>query len=358
MYIKSLRIRDLRCLEAVDIELSPLINIFIGDNGTGKTSLLESVYLLSRGRSFRSAPQSRLIRKESESLSIFANVADDQEKSFSIGLQRNSDELRIKLSTDPDARLIHLVKTLPVQIIDPALHALFEEGPTARRRFLDWGVFHVEHSFFPAWHRYKRAIQQRNSVLRSGGSDAELKAWDHDILTSAAHINATRSRYVAELNKLLPGNLIRFENTDQIEIEYQTGWPKGRDFSDVLSEGLSRDRQLGYTMHGPHRADLRIRWHGVKAEQRASRGEQKVLICSLMLTQAELLTRQTDKRPVLLIDDLAAELGQNYRTQLLEVINSLQLQTFLTCLDKSLLPPPVGEHKMFHVEQGKVIRVV
>lgn len=358
MHLKSLRIRDLRCLQAVDIEPTPHINIFIGDNGTGKTSLLESVYLLSRGRSFRSAPQSRLIRKGSESLSIFSNAEDDHHQPFSIGMQRDSDELRFKLSTDPAAKLIHLVKALPVQIIDPALHALFDEGPSARRRFMDWGVFHVEHSFFPAWHRYRRALQQRNALLRSGGGNSEIKAWNQDIVTAVSHIDSTRRRYVDALNALLPTYLGKFENTDQIDIEYQPGWPKGREFVEVIDEGLQRDRQLGYTLHGPHRADLRIRWHGVKAEQHASRGEQKILICNLILAQAALMHQQTERKPILLIDDLAAELGQGYRQRLLEVINGLGLQTFLTCLDGHVIDADMKQQKRFHVEQGKVTRVV
>ncbi len=358
MHLKSLRIRDLRCLQSVDIEPSAQINVFTGDNGTGKTSLLESVYLLSRGRSFRSAPQTRLIRKGSESLSIFANAEDDRGAAFTIGLQRDSDELRFKLSTDPAAKLIQLVRALPVQVIDPSLHALFDEGPSARRRFMDWGVFHVEHSFFPAWHRYRRALQQRNSALRSGANDAEIKAWNQDILTATTHIDATRRRYVSDLNQLLPSYLGRFEKTEEIDIEYQPGWPKGRDYAEVLKEGLQRDRQLGYTMHGPHRADLRIRWHGVKAEQRASRGEQKILICNLMLAQAALMANKTEHRPVLLIDDMAAELGQNYRNELLAVIEGLGLQTFLTCLDSSLIAAANNAYKMFHVEQGIITRVV
>lgn len=357
MHLTSLRIRDLRCLQSVDLEPSEGINVLVGDNGTGKTSLLEAIYLLSRGRSFRHAPQSRLIRKDTETLSVYASIMDEAGKSFSIGMTRDSDELRFKLSTDPEARLIHLVRALPVQLIDPGLHALFDEGPSQRRRFLDWGVFHVEHAFYPSWNRYRRALQQRNSILRGHGSDNEVKAWDKDIVTATSHIHATRQRYVDELNKRLPKFLQRFHNTAEIDIQYTPGWPKDMGYAEALQHGLARDRQLGYTMHGPHRADLRIRWHGVKAEQRASRGEQKILICNLMLAQADLLAEQAQKRPVLLVDDLAAELGKQYRDSLIEVINELQLQSFLTCLDEAAIPAVEGQ-KRFHVEHGRITRVI
>ncbi len=357
MYLNSLRIRDLRCLQAIDLEPGPGLNVFVGDNGSGKTSLLEAVYLLSRGRSFRSAPQSRLIRNEAESLSVFSRVQDDDGQPFSIGLERDNEELRFKLSSDPEARLIHLVRAMPVQLLDPTLHALFDEGPSQRRRFLDWGVFHVEHAFYPAWRRYSRALQQRNSALRSHASDQVIHAWDRDILTAATHVDATRKRYVDELNRVLPSFLQRFPNTAEIDIRYTPGWPRDMDYAQALNAGLQRDRQLGYTMHGPHRADLRIRWHGVKAEQRASRGEQKVLICCLMLAQAALLAGQGAKKPVLLVDDLAAELGPQYRQTLLEVITELGLQSFLTCLEETLISEAV-EQKRFHVEQGRIARVI
>ncbi|MGH8561467.1 MAG: DNA replication/repair protein RecF, partial [Nevskiales bacterium] len=222
--------------------------------------------------------------------------------------------------------------------------------------FLDWGVFHVEHGFYPAWLRYQRALRQRNHALRTSNTPAQATAWDTELVQQADILDGARRRYLTALGAVLPGIMRSLFDETAVSIEFQQGWPEDQTLAATLRQGIERDRVQGHTQAGPHRADLKIRLQGRQARARASRGEQKLISAGLLLAQADLLRQSQQRRPVLLIDDLAAELDTRGRARLFSAIHDLGAQSFLSFLEPGQIPAHRGESAMFHVEHGRVRR--
>lgn len=355
MHLRQIDIHDFRCLAECRIEPGPGVNLIIGENASGKTSLLEAIYFLGRARSFRQTPPNRLIRRDASFFSLYGVVASEEHRPQKIGIVREPGRTRIRLDGSDDVPLLDLVNTLPVQVIDPNLHRLLEEGPRYRRRYLDWGVFHVEHEFFPAWRRYRRALRQRNGALRQNRPRPDVIVWDSELVHAAKEVDACRRSYLDSLGRILPDMVGDLLGEGKVVLDYHSGWPQGEDYGAALLHSLESDRRAGFTHHGPHRADLRVRVASVTARDWVSRGQQKVLTAALLLAQAALLDSRRGIRPVLLIDDLAAELGATYRAAMMKTIAKLRGQCFLTFLDASLIPDDFGDAAMFHVEHGAVI---
>jgi DNA replication and repair protein RecF len=348
------RIRSLRCLREVEVELDPERNYLYGPNGAGKTSFLEALYLLSRGRSFRTRQTKRLIGRDAEALSVFAEVGDT-DNVRRMGIEVGSDGLHIKIDRAPAVGTADLARLLRVDIIDPSVHRLIEGGPSERRRFLDWGVFHVEQSFLPAWRRYRRVLGQRNATLKSGVVEAgALEPWDVTFLDAAAEVDAARRRYVETLRPVLEDISARLLGAS-LEVEYQPGWRRDLELSEALHQSRRRDAQMSFTQVGPHRADLNLRLHEAPLAEQASRGQQKLAAAALVVAQVRVLSGSDDRSAVLLLDDPAAELDRGALTRLLEVVEDTRVQRVFTALSETQLPPAQG-FPVFHVEQGRVWR--
>jgi DNA replication and repair protein RecF len=251
--------------------------------------------------------------------------------------------------------LADAARILPAQIIEPGSHRLLEEGPAWRRRYLDWGLFHVEPSFFPAWRRYQRALRQRNQVLRQGGSRDLVRAWDPDLAEAGELMHSLRAALVEKL--LVPlGRMVRqLLDTDAWQLELSRGWSSEESLAETLVSGYSRDLSQGQTMHGPHRAELKLRLHDHAARNRVSRGQQKLLVCALALAQTSLVSEAAGVSPVLLLDDFSAELGAEFQRRLAVALSSYRGQQVVTATDRAAaLGAPAA---VFHVEHGRVERL-
>src|SRR5699024_4616011 len=213
-------------------------------------------------------------------------------------------------------------------------HRLLEQGPKYRRSFLDWGVFHVEQRFFLAWRQYRRALRQRNRALRADAPRQAIQAWEPELIRTTEIIDDARRHYVQRLVAMLPRSVLSLLGTDVPKISYYPGWRKGVSYADSLNSHLDGDRKLRYTQTGPHRADVRVSAAGVQARAHVSRGQQKLLVVAMLLAQARLMYEATGTAPILLIDDLMAELGRPYLATLLEAIQRLEVQCFMTTLDR------------------------
>ncbi len=354
MSLTSIRAENIRCLQKVTLEPAET-NLIVGENASGKTSLLEAIFILGRGRSFRTASREAVIR-DGEKAMMVAGVIRHEEREIRLGISQGLDQpVKIRVDGKDETSPAALARALPVQIIDPDVHQLVEEGPGVRRKFLDWGVFHVEPEFLDTWRRYHRLVRQRNAALRSR-SLREIEAWDRELAVAGESLSRYRRKYVealaghvTELGTVLLGSEPR--------IIYRKGWTEDRELTEALAESRDRDVKFGVTHAGPHRADIAIQLASRKARGRVSRGQQKLLAATLVLAQLAHLRSVMDLRSILLLDDLAAELDPMRLGRLREVVCSLDAQLFLTALQRSDL---AGWNcaATFHVEQGEVLSVL
>lgn len=352
MGLRSLQLSQFRCFETAELEPAPGINLITGRNASGKTSLLEAIFLLGRGRSFRSGRREAMIREGAARLRAVARLDGDQV----LGMEVDRDGWTARAGGQAVGQLSQLSDWLAVQVMDPEVHRLVQEGPGERRRYLDWATFHVKPGFLEAWRNYQRALRQRNAALKSGEPDASLVLWERALATEGAALDSFRREAVEQLREpvaQVAGVLLSAE----VSMEYRPGQPAGQDLAEALAAQRSRDRKAGTTQLGPHRADLQLRIDEHRARGWVSRGQQKLLAAAMVLGQARLLAPSWGRRGVLLVDDPAAELDRGRAEALLSVVAAMPCQVFITALDAEPLPG-LDPARKFHVEQGQVVRVV
>jgi DNA replication and repair protein RecF len=350
MPLERLRITNVRCLSSVELVLGAQENYLFGPNGAGKTSLLESVFLLGRGRSFRTRQSARLIRSGESSLSVYGEVRD-RDGIRRVGIGFKAGNLEVRVDGAPAASLVELARVLPVHVIDPRAHELVEAGPSERRRFIDAGVFHVEHGYLDRWRAFRRVLGQRNAVLKSGAS-ASLGVWDAAFVEAAQRVDEARRRYVTLLGAAFTRIGQRLLGRT-VALGYEPGWRLGLDLGTALIDSRSRDLRLGFTQVGPHRADLALTLEGEAVRDRASRGQQKLLAAALVIAQVSAFRDATGYGGLLLVDDPAAELDPRALARLRAELEGLEAQLLLTGISEAALIPR-AKGSVFHVEHGRV----
>jgi DNA replication and repair protein RecF len=351
MSLAELRLEDLRCLERVELELDPRLNLVSGDNGSGKTSLLEAIYLLGRGRSFRTQYTAQLIRHSMSRFWVHGRTSPEPGHSLGIECARDGG-VTIRIDRAPADSRVQLSEILPVQVIDPGIHRLVEDGPAQRRRWLDWAVFHVEPDFVRHWQGYMRALKQRNAALQTG---METTPWDNELIRLGESLTAARSRLVEALQGYWATALRRLGAVEATMGFFQ-GWSRELGLGDSLRSHRDRDAERGITGVGPHRFDVLLRVDGRSAREVVSRGQQKLLGVAMAVTMAQYLAESAGRQSTLLLDDPAAELDAERTHALLQTVRDLGAQLVVTSLqaeDTRLGVPDA----VFHVEHGTVKRL-
>jgi len=361
MTLRRLSVENLRNLTSADIELNPQLNIFYGDNGSGKTSLLEAISILSLGRSFRSRKYKTLINHEADSYTVFGQIADvSADLVIPIGVQRDrTGQTLIKRSGEVCATAAQLAETLPIRILNGHSFGLLEGAPLVRRQFLDWLVFHVEPEFYDVWRSYEKCLKHRNSLLRRDKIDAlQLSLWDRELAPLAARLDDYRQSTYTMLTPIFNRLIEGFEGLEGVSLKYYRGWGNETSFVDLLTETRQRDSDLGYTRQGPHRADLRIYNGKSAAVDILSRGQQKIVVSALMIAQGMVFSAKNQRPCVYLIDDLPAELDDHFRRTLAKWLAAMNCQVFVTGVEKQILLDAWSEqalsNRVFHVEHGAV----
>lgn len=352
MGLLSLHVENFRCFKDAALELDAAFTLIHGANGSGKSSLLEAAFLLGRGRSFRASHLSTVIQRGADRLRVVGQVSAKPHQVFTLGIEARSRKTIARIAGEPASSLAALSTAFPVQIIEPGVHKLIEEGPVQRRRYMDWGVFHVEPPYLGHWQRFQRAVKQRNAALRAHASDAEIDSWDIEFSAAGEEIDRARQAYVHTLTPYL-SQTIQALLDEPFELAYATGIPAGRSLTEALKEARSRDRARKTTSVGPHRADLLVRTEESAAKESVSRGQQKLLSAALVMGQLAYHAEYFGMRPTLLLDDPAAELDAEHLELLLERVRSLQAQVVVTSLrpDFKALGAP---GRVFHVEHGAI----
>ena len=353
MRLSQLQIKNFRNLEKIHLTPVNGVNLIVGDNASGKTSLLEAVYYLSHVRSFRTQYVSDLILRESAYLQLTADIETPELKIIPLGIRRSRNKSEIRVNKQPIKRVSEIAAQFPVLAIHPDSYRLITGSPSQRRQYLDWGVFHVEHGFFQAWQRYKKSLMQRNAALKSKQKFDVCRLWNKDISHTAQYIDQLRQRYFEKLNPYFNQLTQQFFVNECVSIEYKRGWPVDKELFELLEDNLQKERLKGYTYYGPHRAEILLKVNGQSAQTCISRGQQKTLVALMRLAQAMQFTESSNHSCVLLYDDLAAELDVHHREKILSVLSKMNIQLFLTAIDKQQIDLSAWQvKKMFHVEHG------
>jgi DNA replication and repair protein RecF len=353
MSLETLAIEDFRCVERAHLDFDPRCNVIFGGNASGKTSLLEAIFFLGRGRSFRSSRNELLIRTGAPCFMLQASIRAGGPPRL-LGIRFGPEGIEGRHGGERIGGVAELAVLFPVQAIDPEVHRLVDGGPQERRRFLDWGVFHVEPSFVNQWRRFQRALRQRNAALRAGESPAAVQAWDPELAETGEAVARHRQSYVDGLRLSVMEIGQRLLGGD-VEVGLHRGWSADRSLGDALAQSFSRDRERGLTHVGPHRADLTIGVHGQPARDRVSRGQQKLLAATLLLGQLAHDAAKGASVAALLVDDPAAELDLPSLGRMIDEVLPLPVQLFLTALDaENPVLARLPEGRRFHVEHGQV----
>nr|WP_255682076.1 DNA replication/repair protein RecF [Luteimonas sp. BDR2-5] len=358
--ITRLDLRQLRNLDTVSLAPGPGLNLLLGDNGAGKTSVLEGLHLMAYGRSFRGRVRDGLVRRGSDALEVYAEwLPAPGERPRRAGLRHAGASWEGRLDGATVPQLGDLCAALMVVTFEPGSHALVSGSSEVRRRFLDWGLFHVEQDFLGQWRRYARALKQRNALLKSGAGGAQLDAWDVELADAAAPLDRRREQYLLRLQAALQRIAARLApSLGAPQLTFQPGWRRADlSLADALLVARERDRNLGYTTVGPHRADWRIAFADNPDQSLLSRGQAKQAALCCLLAQAEDCAAVAGAWPVIALDDLASELDRHHQQHVLAHLAEAGAQVLLTGTE---VPPHwpeavLANASVFHVEQGRVV---
>lgn len=376
MWVERLQLGEFRRFEHAGIEPAPGLNLITGRNGAGKTSLLEALHVMAYGRSFRGRVRDGLIRDGKEAIEVFVQWRESRQSGsdartgacgmdagipHKAGIRHTGQDWTGKLDGMPVSHLGELCAALAVVTFEPGSHALVNGGGEPRRRFLDWGLFHVEQDFLSLSRRYARALKQRNALLKSGAAPSLLDVWDRELAEAGepltrrrqAYVERIQARAVALAAMLAPSLGLR-------ELGFTPGWRRHEmSLADALLLARDRDRQMGHTSVGPHRADWSVDFQTIPGRDALSRGQAKLTALACLMAQAEDYALQRGDWPVIALDDLASELDREHQQRVLDWLLAHPAQVFVTATE---LPQAMFEIErnrqlqVFHVEHGTVER--
>lgn len=354
MAISRLIVEHFRNLTAVDLEFDHGFNFLVGNNGSGKTSLLESIFYLAHGRSFKSSVSNRIISYEQPHFTLYGRIQERQHQ-WSVGLQKHRQgNTQVKINGEEAKKISDLAHLLPMQIITPEGLTLLNGGPSYRRAFLDWGLFHHHQHFHALWNQLNRLLKQRNAALSQTVHYEDIYIWDKELVNLTQQVSQLRSNYAEALRPEIERTCQLFLPEQEITVNFYQGWEKNTDYAELLRQSFERDRAIGYTISGPQKADFRFKVNGLPVEDVLSRGQLKLLMCALRLAQGEHLMQQKNRHCIFLLDDFASELDENKRALLAERLQQSGSQVFVTAITPNQLKQmQPNNHRMFFVNNGK-----
>ena len=359
MKLDLVQIRNFRNLDEVAFHPSHSVNFLVGENGSGKSSILEAIHYLGFARSFRTNKHKNVIQHDKQNFTVFCEALAQQKK-VKLGLSRGADDsFSVSVDGQRSMKVAALVSELPVQVFTPQSSDLLLGAPKLRRRYLDWLLFHVEHSFYEKANSYQKVIKHKNALLRKGALEncEQGKFWNMQFLSLGLQLTQYRSNILdIELKPLILANLKHFLPEFCFEISYYRGWEKDLSLEESLVKNGDRDRRVGYTSIGPHKADVRIKLDGVLAHEVLSRGQLRMLVAALQLAQTQYLYSYSNKTSIFLLDDIGAELDVAKRELFIDKLLGLEAQLFVTVIEKQQITfiNKYHDKKMFHVEHGQV----
>jgi len=350
--LQTLLVQNLRIIEQLDLSLAADANLFIGENGAGKTSILEAIDVLSRGRSFRERRTSPLIRKQATDLIVSGKVSAVDGFVY-LGIQKSAKQTILHCNQEKAASISNHASYLPVLSMHPDSHQLIQGSGKYRRNYIDWSAFHVKHNFLQNWRDYNKCLRQRNSALRNRCGKEELSVWTKQLSVLGEEINIARSAIFKEIRPYFDKYNDKLLPECEISMDYQRGWPEGADLETALHSLREQELLSKTTRCGPHRANIKLFLNQQDATAAASRGQQKLIAACLLLAQIDHIQQFNQQKCVVLLDDIRAELDQQHAHALITALQMLGCQVFITAIEEGQIElQGWKDTKVFHVKQG------
>jgi DNA replication and repair protein RecF len=351
---RSVDLYNFRSYTKYSVEFSPGVTVIVGPNGSGKTNLLEAIYVLGLGGSFRGVDRDMI--NHGEAWLKIQGLYNDQKRTVIYKLHPDKLEKQFEIDGSKKARLTHQYK-LPVVLFEPDHLRLLKSSPTGRRDYLDGLLTKMYPDFTWTKHQYERVLQQRNSLLKNrfGLSQIEdqLFAWDVRLADLGSVIVQRRLALIDKLNQVFGEVYSSIAGTKtKLQVEYKSSLSLENyqaNLLGVLSKSINQDLTRGFTSYGPHRDDFVININGKSAAGSASRGEVRSMLLALKIIELKLLAEQNENPPILLLDDVFSELDSARRRALTKITKDYQ--AFITTTDADVLHGNSwGEHKVIRTD--------
>lgn len=355
MSLLKLDIHAVRNIQRTSMIPSPAINLIVGENASGKSALIEAIFIVGRAKSFRSPTIKPVINFTQNHLIVSAQTVQPNGSHLYLGVQMDGKNFEIHINQQAKQKRSDLAYALPLQLIHPKSYELLDAGSQGRREFLDWGVFNHDENFLPVWRKFKKALSQRNALLKTRRLE-QLNVWDKELVYYGTIVDSYRQQYLEKFKPVFIEIAGKFLSLDGIDLKLVSGWDTAKEFSQVLIEDQDKDVRYGFTHSGPHRGDFHLLVNNRLAKDFVSRGQLKLLVMSLKLAQVQLLANEQDQTGCILIDDFAAELDVINRAKLLHYLSEMACQVFITATEANDFGDlsQIKNYKMFHVEHGTI----
>ncbi len=355
MCLQRLDIYNVRNIQNQSIVPSTSFNFIYGKNASGKSALIEAIYLLGRAKSFRTSSIKSVITFNKPHLTIASVINKKNTHVLNMGIQMDGINAEIRINHIPNQKRIALAHALPVQILHPRSFELLDSSSKGRREFIDWGVFNHNADFLVSWRIYKKVLHHRNALLKLK-SVKQLNVWNNELVNYGTIVNEFRIHYLELFKTAFKRALTYFLELNGVEVTLLPGWRINSTFQQELIVDLDKDLRYGFTHSGPHRGDFILSLGNKPAKEIVSRGQLKILVLCLKLAQVELIIKERNTFGCILIDDFCAELDQENRGKVLRYLKDLQCQVFITSAEFHDFGDltDIKNHKVFHVEHGKI----
>lgn len=352
MLITEIKLENFRSYEFLELPLESGINLIYGSNGSGKSTIIESIYYALSGKSFRTTETNNLIREKHKQLQALIVFHDG--KTVKVTKKTNNTAVITQNKGQKKENYTSLVKRFPTCLVENKEFFFTSSNPEQKRSFLNKSLFYVEHHESKKISELKKIISQRAGCLKNKDFN-QIKYWDEQLILIEPVITKLNEKICSSLNKQLSSSKVvgffleKNPWLKQLSIKYLPGYPENSKFSDILAQNLEKDTILKRTSSGPHKRSFDILLENKIANETLSRGQQKIISIILHLIQREIIKTNTELDPILLMDDISSELDKENANLMLKYLIDNSVQTIMTSIEKAHF----SAHKdvfLFHVE--------
>jgi DNA replication and repair protein RecF len=340
MRLKSLKTEGFRNLKSSQLEFSRGVNLVLGNNGAGKTSLLESIYYSVHGKSFKSGKSQAIVSNQRDNFLIRAkydSLNADASKSLSLGVTFSGQGRKLSVNEQAQRTFSSVVSKVPMLYIGADSHFAWQASSKQRRSHLDWGVFHVEHCFLAAWREYNSMLAQYNSALKSRLPENQLEGWRERLAFTGEKVSELRFEHICRINSQFSTLARDLGGLEGVTLDYNPGWNSSHPLFDCLLQTIERDRVIGHCSVGPHRCDVNFAQSNRVVKDELSQGQMKLLLYALKLAQADVLQDEaTNNHLIYLVDDMPSELDASKQQKIMDLCCAGGNQVFVTAINKMI----------------------